>query len=441
MRCRTGVWGLGAAALIMALSLWGPGVAFAQSYDPVTQTLLPSDTERQAFDRGANVSVLQRPRPDYDAKGIHLGGFLVYPKLTSGVQFNDNIYAAQSFVRSDALFTVEPEVDIRSTWSRNSLSAYVRASQDIYSRFSVEDSTSVAVGGSGRLDFGDSTLTADLSYNDSVLPRSAPNNGFIAKHPIPYDTADYSLELAHTFNRLRLTARADYEVFQFQNGVTSAGTQVLEQDENRGVATLTGNAEYAISPAIAVIVTGAYNKRDYELNPPAVPYTRNSSGFVVGAGVDFDLTHFARGEIQLAYMDQTYESHLFKTIAGLSAKGQIEMFPTEVLTVTLAGVRTVADSGIINSAGFLTTDGELQVDYELLRNLILTAKSTVGGDHYYGVSRQDQHVSAGLSASWLLTRRVGMTFAYAFTNQHSSGADRGPSFDDNRVSVSTVLQF
>ena len=38
-----------------------------------------------SYDRGANVSVRQRPRPEYDALGIHTGGFMVYPKMNVGL--------------------------------------------------------------------------------------------------------------------------------------------------------------------------------------------------------------------------------------------------------------------------------------------------------------------------------------------------------------------
>jgi hypothetical protein len=143
----------------------------------------------------------------------------------------------------------------------------------------------------------------------------------------------------------------------------------------------------------------------------------------------------------LGYLDQRYVSPLFKPITGLSAKGQVEWFPTQLTTVTLTGSRAVGDSGVINSAGYLTTNGGIQVDHELLRNLILSANATIGHDQYVGVDRTDDHRGVGASANWLLNRRLGLTFAYAYINQKSSGVDKGPSFGDNRITLSTVVQF
>jgi hypothetical protein len=438
---RTGGFGrLAAVGCLAFAALAARGAARAQSFDPST-TFNPNNTEADSFDRGSNVSVRQRPRPDYQAMGLHLGGFMVYPKLTTSVGYDDNIYAVRSGAVGDAIFTVAPEIDVQSTWSRNALSAYVRAAQDLYSKYSTEDGAQYGTGLNGRYEFGNSALLAGIDYGHYLLPRSAATNDLISKHRIGYDFTALHAELTHTFNRMRLSGRADYQIYGYQNGETSSGVTVFEKDQSRKIATFTGKAEYAVSPDTALFVAGAYNQRRYDLNPPAVAYTRNSDGFDIGAGANFDLTHLVRGEVQLGYMDQQYSSSQFKDIKGLSAKGQVEWFPTQLTTVTATVLRAVGDSGIINSAGYLTTVGGLQVDHELLPNVILTANASDGQDKYYGVARTDDHWSLGASANWLLNRRLGLTLAYTFTDQRSSGADKGPSFKDNRLIVSSVVQF
>jgi hypothetical protein len=426
--------------LISAINLGWCGCSWAQAVDLGTD-YNPNNTQAETFDRGENVSVRQRPRPDYEAKGIHVGGFLIYPKLTAGVAYDDNIFAVQSGVVGDAIFNLSPEVDIQSTWSRDALDAYVRASQDFYTHYTSENATQYGAGLSGKLEFGNSILITGVDYGRYVLPRSAPNNGLISEHRIAYDYTAANAEFVHTFNRLRLSERVDYQIYAYQNGETSNGLLVLEQDQNHNAAIFTSKAEYAVGPDAAVFVQGAFNTQRYGLNPPTVPYTRNSNGFDVAAGANFDLTHLIRGEFQLGYMDQRYVSPLFKPITGLSAKGQIEWFPTQLTTVTLTALRAVEASGIINSAGYVTTVGGFQVDHELLRNVILGANATVGRDQYVGVDRNDEHWGGGVSANWLLNRLIGLTLAYTFTHQTSIGVDRGPSFNDNRITLSTVLQF
>jgi hypothetical protein len=428
-------------AAVLALSV--NGGARAQMLDAGT-TFNPNNTQANTFDRGENVSVRQRPRPDYQAEGLHLGGFMIYPKLTAAFAYDDNIFATHTGRVGDEIFTLAPEIDVQSTWSRNALAAYVRDNQSWFVTHSSENANQYGAGGSGKLEFGQSVFTAAVDYGRYALPRSAANSGAVfSKHPIQFDSTAVNGQLAHTFNRLRLSARVDYQIYDYFNGQTPTGVLVFERNLNHEVATYTGKAEYALSPNTAVFLTGAYNNRTYDLGPsdPHVFYNSNSDGYNIAGGINFDITHLMRGEVQLGWLDQRFKSPLFRPISGLSAKGQVEWFPTQLTTVTATALRAVGDSGIIGAAGFVNTTGGLQIDHELLRNLILTGTASYTNDKYNGIGRNDNIWGVGASANWLLNRRVGLTLAYQYANQQSSGALRGPQFSDNRVTLSTVLQF
>jgi hypothetical protein len=440
-----------AGAMAVVVSVGSHGLARGQTIDPGT-TFNPNNTEAGTFNRGENVSVRDRPRPDYQAAGLHLGGFIVYPKITTSIGYDDNIYALHTGAVGDEIFTLAPEIDVQSTWSRNALSGYVRAAQDVYAKYADEDTTQYGLGASGKYQFGDAAageavLTGGVDFGRYALPRSAANSGSngslgaISKHPIQYDFTALNAELADTFNRLRISGRIDYQIYDYFNGETAAGAQVFEQNLNHGVATFTGKAEYAVSPDTAVFLAAAYNDREYQLRPPSVAYNSNSQGYNIAGGANFDITHLVRGEVQIGYMDQHYVSSLFPEIAGLSAKAQVEWFPTQLTTVTATALRAVGDSGIIGSAGYLNTTGGIQVDHELLRNLILTANAVATQNQYEGISRTDTIFGVGASANWLLTRAVGLTLAYTYTDQQSSGSDKGPSFGDNRISLTAVFQY
>ena len=437
---------LSACALLVSAGTWRAGAAqsFDPNFDPNTR-FDPNNVEADSFDRGQNVSVRERPRPDYQALGIHVGGFLVYPKVTASESYDDNIFATPSPVIGDSFFTVAPEVDFQSTWSRNALAGFVRASQDVYSSHSTENDFQYALGLNGKYEFGSAafgqaTLTGGGDYGLYTLPRSAANSGQNSLHPIQYNYGELGGELADTFNRLRLSARIDFQDYSYLNAETPTHVPLFEQALNHTVATYTGKAEYALSPDTAVFVSAAYNNRVYQHQPPTVPFDNNNQGYNLAAGANFDITHLIRGEIQLGYMDQTYVAPVFETISGLSAKGQIEWFPTQLTTVTATALRAVGDSGLIHSAGYLNTTGQIQIDHELLRNLIVSADATDTQDQYNGINRTDTIWSAGASADWLVTRWLGFTLAYTFTQQRSVGVDKGPSFQDNRISLSAVFQ-
>jgi hypothetical protein len=402
----------------------------ADAYNPVS------------YDRGGNVSVLQRERPDYKALGLHLGGFTVYPKLDANLVYDDNIFAVQTGAVGDAIVTVAPEIAVQSNWSRNGLSGRVWARQDWYTRYSSDDATEYGVDLAGKLELGRSILTAGVSSGLYALARSSSVNigqGF-SENRTDYVYTTANTQLVHEFNRLRLTARFDYQDYSYQNGKTNTGQVVFNEGLNHQAEIYSGKAEYAITPDAAVFLNAVGNHQQYGANPMEA-FTRSSSGFEVDAGGNFDLTHLVRGEFQFGFIEQDYVSPVFKSISGPSLKGKLEWFATQLTTVTLEGARTIADSIVPNSAGYTASSVKLEVDHELLRNLILSANAGYEQDGYNGIDRNDDHTNVDISANWLINRWLGLTFAYSYSDQRSYGVVRGPGFSDNRGSVSTVLQF
>ncbi len=438
-------WLLGVAAPVLIAfgartSARAQALDWNTSFDPGAITAFPTPAATAAVG-DENVTVRQRPHPEYQPAGIQTGGFILYPSVTASSAYDDNIFAVQTGARADLIETVSPEIDVQSTWSRDQLWAFAKVSEDLYASHSSEDATQAVAGIGGKLELGDANLIAGAKVGQYVLPRAWDNVGLISERPLLYDFSGFFAGASETFNHLTLSARAEDQIYKYHNGETSDGQLVFEQGQNRNVAIFSGRAEYAVSPDTSLYISGAFNLKSYALSPPAIPEPLNSQGYRVVVGADLNLTRLIRGELQIGYQDQRYASPLFRPIRGLSAYGQIEWLVTPLTTVSLSGARAIGDAGIINSAGFLTTAGGVQVDHELLRNLILTAKFSAARDQYQGISRTDDRLGAGFSADWRLSRRLAVSLGYTYTDQRSQGAERGSSFKDNRISITVGLHF
>jgi hypothetical protein len=419
---------LGGAALFVV------GPAFAQ------QVPLANAPSLSMFTRDRNISVQQRARPGYDALPIPMGSFTGLPKLDAGVDVNDNVYASSVAKKSDTVFTINPEFDLASRWSRNAVQGFARLASRQYSKFRTENTTDWQVGGGGRLDIGHGNLSAGGDTGHFSEPRSSPTTSFVSTKPIQYNQSNAYLSGMEEFNRVRLTARYDYNTFDYQNGTKPGGGVVLEDDRDHYVSTVTGKAEYALSPATALFVDTSYNEHHYSLNPPAVATNRNSKGSQVAVGANFDLSHVVRGEVEVGYLKQDFRGAL-GSVSGLSAKGLVEWFPTDLTTVTLNGSRAVQDGAATGSPAYIAGIFGLKVDHELLRNLILTGQVGTENDDYHGVDRKDTNTNASIAAKYLLNRMVGVTLSYNYLNQDSSGVAKGPKYRVNRILATANLQF
>jgi len=416
------------------------GVASAQQ----SVTDQTAESSFSNFRRDRNVSVRQRPHPGYEALGIREGAFMVWPKLNATVESNDNIFATSVNEQSDTVWHIAPEVDLTSNWSRHALDAYIRSTVNRYSDFDSENTTDYAAGAATRIDvLRTAQITGSVNWARNTEPRtSAPAQG-LAK-PTQYELTSAFLGGAREFNRLRLSGRFDVQNFNYLN--RSGNPQ--QHDRDREVSTLTARADYAVSPDTALFVQVAGNDHDYRLGAsPSVLATypgfenRDSKGLEALVGANFELSALTRGEIGVGYIRQKYDNPRFATTSGLGARAQVEWFPTQLTTVTVTGSRTIEDAGIVGSSGYLSTNLGAQVDHELLRNVIVSGNASWGNDDYKGIDRKDRRYGAGVSATYLMNRNVGVTVGYNYFKQNSRGLAGSGDFTINKVGATLTLQY
>ncbi|NEX94938.1 outer membrane beta-barrel protein [Caulobacter sp. 17J65-9] len=409
------------------------GVVAAAASLAATQAFAQS-----AFERDRNVSVRERPHDEYEAQGVQWGAFAAFPKVTVDAEYNDNVFATATGEEQDVVWRVRPELLVQSGWSRHRLQAYARASVNRYAEFDGENTEDWGTGFSGRLDVvGSSYLYGGADYASATEPRTSSGTPGAAAEPVRYALTSAQLGGVHEINRLRLSAVAGVRNYDYDDVAQIGGGSIDQDDRDRSVATLGAKMEYAVSPATALFFTAAANKRDYDLASAG----RDSDGYEVAVGADFDVSDLARGQVAVGYLSQQYDNVTFKDVDGLAVRGQVEWFPTQLATVTLKAERSVEDSGIPGSAGYLSSTASAQVDWEVRRNVILTANAGWGRDEYEGVDRDDDRFNAGVSAAWLVSRNVGLNVGYQYYDQSSSGADNGPDFKTNRVMTSLIFQL
>lgn len=395
--------------------------------------------QEQNFKRDRNISVQERPRPDFDPAGLHTGAFVVIPKVTLGVGYDDNIYATPSSQDSDTIFRARLEAQAKSTWSRHRLEFHGWTQTNQYSSHSSESTTDFLLGASGQLDITRrDAIGGGVSFAHLTEPRTEPNAPTAASKPIRYDRTGAYVSGVKEFNRLRLLGRFDYNKFDFKNDPSP-----LAPDQNlrdRTVTTGAARAEYALSPDTALFVEAAYNKRDYRITAAPPNPNRNSQGSEYSVGANFDVGALARGEIQVGYMNQDYDDAAFGTTKGATFHGKVEWFPTQLVTVTFTGDRTIEDATSVSSSGFTATQFGVRADYELLRNLIIDGGLSHESDDYRGIDRNDRRWTFGTGATWMVNRNVGIRVAYDHLSRDSGGINAGGDYKINRLGVALILQ-
>ena len=421
--------GLNALGLALATTsmLAGVPVASAQTADDM-------------FGRSRNVAVQARPRPDYEAAGVRAGAFLAYPKIDVTGEYNDNIYARSSEV-SDYILRIAPQLVLDSNWNQHFLTAYIQGAVDRYADNEDENTEEFSLGASGRIDVSrEVNVAGGADYINTFEPRSAPNAPDNAREPVEYDLAQAYLSATRTAGRIRLSGRGDVKSFDYQDGRNGAGGVIDQDYRDRDVLSATGRIEYAVSPDTAVFFQSVGNKREYDIDAPT-QRARDSKGYELLAGANFELSNLVRGEVAAGYIEQNYERRIYEDVDGFSAKAQLEWFVSEITTISASAGRSVEDAANPGAGGMLLTSGNLRVDHELLRNVVLNGQLTYAEMDYRGIDREDETVGASIGATYLINRNVGVSAALSTTKTDSSGLQADDDYTINRLSLTLVSQF
>ncbi|MGY6627959.1 MAG: outer membrane beta-barrel protein [Oceanicaulis sp.] len=420
-------------------SVWSLTVAAAAAFGaPAAAQVTTPDN---MFTRDRNVSVMQRPRPEYDSSGVRAGAWLLRPELQTDLEWTDNVFATPSQTQSDTAISITPRVSGETMWSRHGLSFDASVTRKEYFEFDDESTTNYTLGTAGRVDVQrNAFVEAGLRYASLTEPRTSAGAAGQAAKPIEFDTLSAFAGAEQMSGRLRLRTRFDYSDVDYSDAPLFGGG-VAEQgfrDRKTYVGELRG--DIAISPDTAVFARLRLNNRDYRLSPPDVALNRNSSGYTIDGGFDFDIRGVARGAIGLGYTEQDYDDALIGKTSGVSIDTSVEWFPTPLTTVTAYASRSVQDAAIAGAAGYFNTDVGVSIDHELRRNVILSARAGWGEDDYSGVDRTDTRRSVSAGLTYMLNRSAGVRATYSHTDQSSSGAASGRDFTRNSVNVSLVLR-
>lgn len=413
------------------------GTAFAQTSDATDS--VGQDSPASAFGRDRNVSVMERPHPEYDPVPIDLGVLELTPSLAIGTGYDDNLYAVNSPRIGDAYLHIVPRLKLVRPSPNLRLTLNGQADLTRYASRITENQTNYRFDGSAHYVISNET-TFDLSllHGRFAQERTEPDSPALVQRPIRFTISEATGTVTQVFNRLRLRGVFDIENRNYRDGRDALGAVVDEDFRDRTTVTGTGIAEYALSPSISLFGAGSYNIRDYRTRIGPVP-ARDSQGYEIALGSSFELGAKIRGSLRAGYLKQNYRDPFFADIGGLLVRGDVEYFLTPLVTLTATIDRRVNETGILGAAGYLSTTTTLRADYELLRNLILSASVEKEARNFNNIDRDDDRWTYRASGTYRLSPRITLRADVLRRSQSSVGTVLGREFEKTRVSFGVTL--
>jgi len=374
-------------------------------------------------------TVAGRARPDYDAIGVRVGGFMFYPDLQVQESYNSNIFYTNTNKTRDYITNINPNLDLRSNWNQHALNFHADANIARYAHTSSENYEDYTVGADGRVDiYHDARGYGGAAYRVRHEPRYSPDNIFGASTPTQYDDVALNLAGEKEFNRLSFRLDGNYDKFSYNDVRTNAGTlirQSLRDHDEKQLALRTG---YEIAPLRQVYLLTALNWRTYDSNSDLFGFNRSSNGYTLGVGARYDVTGVVFLDAYVGYRRQEYDDARLSTASGAAGGAQLTWNVTRLTTIYGGLTRDVNETVIAGASSYFATRLTLGADHEVLRNLILSANVGYERDDFQGLSRTDNLWSAGTGARYLLNRNFWLSGGYQYFNRSS---DAAVNFDDH----------
>lgn len=425
-----------AGALLMAALLFGSLPAWAQSATTLIQPVISPE-----YRRDRNISVLERPHPDYDPLGYRLGSFLLNPSLTLSPGITSNVYTDNENKTGDIFLIAEPILRATSDWSVHRV--VLEASGDLrrYGKAKVRNQNGWDVSAAGRLDISQDLIVEasveggrrfESPFSDDVVANTTNISSYL--HSLA------SLKASYTVGRTRLVGAWDRSTYDF-NEVTFSDRPARDQRfRDRTTNRLTGIVDYALSPSLSVYGELILDQNDYPFLLINGDPNRDSRGYALIGGTNFDLAGLMRGSIGAGYSRRNYKSSLYPDASGLSVQAKVDFFPTPLTTVGVTAQRQIQDAGLGGAGAYSDNRATIRIDHELLENLLLTLDGDAARRSYFELDQYTNVWSAGFAARFQMTRAfsIGGNIRYGSSRPH--GENLGNAFDEFRAIVSVRIR-
>ena len=366
------------------------------------------------------LGVLQQHLDTNPAQGLRVGSMLVTPTLGTAAAFDSNVFAAPRGERSDAFFSLLPAVDIESDWPIHAVSLRAQGEFRRYATFGRENIGNASLAGTGRLDLAPNAyLLAGGGYQLLHEDRGAlvPVQGV---QPTQFSVTSGKAGIVIETVPVGLRLDATVDSHSYRNVSLFGGAVVTETARDRIVYALQPRLSYQVLPDYDAFLRAVVNRRQYNNTREPDGLERSSLGTGASIGSAFALPRFAAGELYLGFLAQNYDSKAAKQIVAVDFGGNMEWRPWEPTSLRFNLTRSVEESAMLGSAGYLQTALRLGVEHEAVPRMVVLGSIGYINADFSGPVGSSNLYQAKFGARYAVARNLSAGLEYDVGHRASS---------------------
>lgn len=380
--------------------------------------------------------VTDRARPEYDAIGIPLGGFRLFPTFdfTSGYDSNVLRQEYKANIVDSFYFQEAGGFKLNSDWVRHELDFMGNVDTSHYIDLASENTTNWNIGTTGRLDvLRGLSLKAITTYGAKHEYRGSPDLPDYAANPTKFTDLYSEGVLEYHPTNLAVSVGGTFERFVYDpTPINGSATPLDNADRDENVATGYAKIAYEFVPGVATYVKVTYNNHNFDQTFDRNNLRRSAHGYQLDGGFHFMLTHLLAGELYGGYFKQYYKAPL-NNGSGVSFGAKVDWYATPVMTVHLDALRRLNDTTIYYASNIDSKRVSPSFDWEVARNIIVQGSVGYERETFMNVLRRDDIYDAGIGAKYLINQYFVLDAQYQYKHRHSNMV--GLNYNDSTVTV------
>lgn len=417
-----------------------PTNKFAQGFVFAVLSFIILSAPPASAQEGEGTTVSGRERPNYDALGIQVSSFLLYPSLTLGTDYNDNIYSEKNHKTDDVIFTVTPAVTLQSDWNNHALG--IEASATIFRYFdeSNEDVEDYEIAANGRYDIQRNTaLNGGLGFSKEHEERGSPDDAD-GRDPTIYHIFGGQFGLSHRFNRLWTDVIQEARYLNYNDTPAQGGGDINNDDRDRMEYTTRMRLGYDFHPDASAFFQTSFNREHYDQKRDDQGFKRDSYAYALDVGTSFDLTGVIFGEVFAGIQQEFYDDSAFGSSSVRPSFGAgLDWNVTRLTTVTFDSSSTFEETTVTDASSVWAWDNTIGVNHELRRNILLDSSFGYRREDYLNTSRVDDVFDFTFGATYMMNRFIHLSADYNFKDRSST--EGGEDYTENIIGINVRFQY
>ena len=369
----------------------------------------------------------------YNARGIRVGSFVIFPEALIGATATNNIFRNSARL-ADAAPEIGGNVRAVSDWRTHAVEVRASGLATFYDQFPTENDRSYAFEARGRLDISKRTNIEIAALHqvdkDRRAQRDSPTD---AAERGNVDTDRVAFALNHQINRLSLQLRGSITDLEFAPVTSTSGTVISNAERNTTQREVAVRTSWAVNGRMDVFAEVAVNDRDYRAAPDD-GILRSSTGERYRLGVTFGpQNNTLRGEVSAGWGWQTPRDGRLAEIEGFIVDANLAWRASALTTFLLTARSDFLDTTTTGSFGALSRQVGLEARHTIRRYLIGIAGIKYTVNPYEAVSINERELATEAGFDYYLNRDAIIFARYQHIDFHSTVG--GSTYSDDIVHV------